>query len=274
MRNSQGLLARNLPRPTPCAPRIIFDQNARADLQAFIRAHSTPQSLTLRAHIVFRAADFAPPPNLKISRDLGCDHRTTGTWRRRDLDRGVAGLHEAMRPGRPSTMGSPTRVHVLSVASALPQAQDRTGTRWTLDAIVATLLDALHPEAISRSSLWRLLHDVDRKPHKRADWLKSPEEPCEAKAHTLCQRDAKALASSQHGRLVIGCDEKTGRHVLERKAPTTPAQPGRRERRDHADSRHGPRVLIHSWAVATGPMAWTIGTPRQAPDLVAPLQQA
>jgi hypothetical protein len=38
--------------PTPFAPRIILDQNARADLQALIRAHSTPQSLTLRAQIV------------------------------------------------------------------------------------------------------------------------------------------------------------------------------------------------------------------------------
>ena len=54
------------------------------------------------------------------------------------------------------------------MASALPQEQDRTVTRWTLAEIVAPLLDALHTDAISRSSIWRILHDVDLKPHKSA----------------------------------------------------------------------------------------------------------
>jgi len=260
--------------PTPCAPRIILDQNARADLQAFIRAHSTPQSLTLRAQIVLRAADFAHPTNLKISRELGCDNRTTGKWRRRYRDRGFAGLHDAIRPGRPRTISSPTRVHVISVASALPQDQDRTVTRWTLDEIVATLLDALHTDAISRSSIWRILQDVDLKPHKSAYWLHSHDEPFDAKAQTICPLYATALESYQQGRLVICCDEKTGRQVLERKAPTKPAQPGRRERREHEYIRHGTRVLINSLAVATGQMAWTIGTTRKATDFVAHLKQA
>jgi transposase len=260
--------------PTPCAPRIILDQNARADLQALIRAHSTPQSLTLRAQIVLRAADFANPTNLKISRDLGCDNRTTGKWRRRYLDRGLAGLQDAIRPGRPRTIGSPTRVQVISVASALPQDQDRTVTRWTLDEIVATLLDALHTDAISRSSIWRILHDVDLKPHKSAYWLNGHDEQFDAKAQTICQLYAKAIESYQQGRLVICCDEKTGMQVLERKAPTKPAQPGRRERREHEYIRHGTRVLINSLAVATGQIAWTIGTTRKATDFVAHLQQA
>src|SRR2546427_3890648 len=37
----------------------------------------------------------------------------------------------------------------------------------------------------------------------------------------------------------------------ERKAPTKPAQPGRRERREHEYIRHGTRVLINALAVAT-----------------------
>jgi hypothetical protein len=160
------------------------------------------------------------------------------------------------------------------VASALPQEQDRTVTRWTLEEIVATLLDALHTASISRSSLWRILQDVDLKPHKSAYWLNSHDEDFDAKAHTICQLYAKALDYSSQGRLVICCDEKTGRQVLERKAPTKPAQPGRRERREHEDIRHGTRVLINSLAVATGQIAWTIGRTRMATDFVAHLQQA
>ena len=136
------------------------------------------------------------------------------------------------------------------------------------------MLDALHTAAISRSSLWRILPDVDRKPHKSAYWLNSHEADCDAKAHTICQLYAKALDYSSQGRLVICGDETTGMHVLERTAPTNPAQPGRRERRAHESIRHGTRVLITSLAVATGQMAWTIGRTRTATDFVAHLQQA
>jgi DDE superfamily endonuclease len=171
-------------------------------------------------------------------------------------------------------IASSTRVQVISVASALPQDQERTVTRWTLEEIVATLLDALHTETISRASIWRILHDVDLKPHKSAYWLKSHDEDCDAKAHTICQLYAKAIEFYKHGRLVICCDEKTGMQVLERNTPTTPAQPGRRERREHEDIRHGTRGLINSLAVAPGHIAWTIGTTRKATDVVAHLQRA
>lgn len=261
--------------PTPIAPPIILSQNARTDLQAIMRAHSTPQSLALRARIVLRAAEVDRPTNLHIGHALGCSNLTVGKWRQRYLALGVPGLQDAPRSGRPRTIASPTRVQVISVASTLPQDQDRTVTQWTLDAIVATCLDALHTDALSRSSIWRILHDVDLKPHKRAYWLNSHDEDFDAKAHTICQLYAKALDAYRQGRLVLCCDEKTGMQVLARKAPTKPAQPGgRRARRAHEYIRPGTRVLINSLAVATGQIAWTIGGTRTATDFVAHLQQA
>jgi putative transposase len=83
-----------------------------------------------------------------------------------------------------------------------------------------------------------------------------------------------ALEAYAQGRLVICCDEKSGMQVLERKAPTKPAQAGRRERREHEYIRHGTRVLINSLAVATGQIAWTLGATRKAPDFVVHLKRA
>lgn len=259
--------------PTPIAPPLILSQNARTDLQAVARAHSTPQSLALRARLILRAAALDRPTTRKIGDELGCSNLTVGKWRWRYLHLGLPGLQDAIRSGRPRTIAAPTRVQVIAIASALPQEQDRTVTRWTLDAIVATLLDALHTDAIRRASIWRILHDAALKPHKRAYWLNSHDEAFDAKAPTICQRYAKALAYYSQGRLVLCCDEKTGRHVLERTAPTKPAPPGRRERRAHEYIRHGTRVLIHSLAVATGQMASTIARTRTATDVVAHLQQ-
>ncbi|MGA8106030.1 MAG: IS630 family transposase [Nitrososphaeraceae archaeon] len=272
MINIAGLLARSSPMPMPFAPRIILSQNARTDLQALARAHSTPQSLSLRARIVLKAADIDTPTNLQIGRDLGCTNRTVGKWRRRFVALGLSGLQDAARAGRPRTIVSSTRVQVISVASALPTEQDRPVTRWTLAEIVATVLDALHTHTLSRSSVWRILHDIDLKPHKSAYWLNSHDAHFDAKAHTICQLYLKALEAYQQGRLVICCDEKTGMQVLERKAPTKPAQPGRRERREHAYIRRGTRVLINSLAVATGHIAWTLGATRKTADFGAHLQ--
>ena len=75
------------------------------------------------------------------------------------------------------------------------------------------------------------------------------------------------MTAYQQGHWIICCDEKTGMQVLERKAPTKPAQPGRRERREHEYIRHGTRVLINSLAVATGHIAWTLGATRKTADL-------
>ena len=260
--------------PAPIAPRISLPQNARSDLQALIRAHCTPQSLALRARIILRAADLDRPSNLKISRELGCDNRTAGKWRRRYLTLGLSGLQDAIRSGRPQAIASPTRVQVISVASTLPHHQDRTVTRWTLDEMVTTLLETLGTQSMSRSSIWRILQDVDLKPHKSECWLNSHDADFDAKAQRICQLYVEALEAYEQGRLVICCDEKTGMQVLERKAPTKPAQAGRRERREHDYIRHGTRVLINSLAVATGQIAWTLGATRKIPDFVAHLKQA
>ena len=137
---------------------------------------------------------------------------------------------------------------------------------------MATLLGDLETDAISRSTIWRILHEVDLKPHKSASWLKSHDETCVSKAEAICQLYIQALRAYQQGRLVLCGDEKTGRPVLERTAPTKPAQPGKRERREYESMRHGPRVLINSLVVATGQIAWTLGATRKSPDFVAPLK--
>jgi len=211
--------------------------------------------------MILRAAAVAQPTNLQIGREWGCANLTGGQWRRRYLGMGFAGVQDARRTGRPRALAPPTRVQVLSVASTVPHDHERPVTRWTLNERVATLLEALAPDSISRSSLWRILHDVDLKPHKSAYGLNSHAEDCDAKAQPIGQLYAQALEAYQQGRLVSGCDAKTGRPILERTAPTKPAQAGRRERREPEYIRHGTRVLITALAVATARWPGPSGAP-------------
>ncbi len=51
----------------------------------------------------------------------------------------------------------------------------------------------------------------------------------------------------------------TGVQALERAAPTLPMRPGRAERREFEDIRHGTLTLIASFDVATGQVTYRLG---------------
>ncbi|MBY0231496.1 MAG: helix-turn-helix domain-containing protein [Gemmataceae bacterium] len=94
--------------PTPHAPPISLSGQQRQDLLRLARAHSAPQALVRRARIVLRAADADGPANLQVAEELGCKNDTVGRWRRRFAERGLGGLLDAPRSGRPPVF-SPRR---------------------------------------------------------------------------------------------------------------------------------------------------------------------
>ena len=87
--------------PTPFAPPVVLDEAQRRNLEALVRAHSTPQALVLRARLVVRAAAADQPSNWQISIEFGCSRDTVALWRTRYLQHGLAGLQDAPRSGRP-----------------------------------------------------------------------------------------------------------------------------------------------------------------------------
>ena len=161
------------------------------------------------------------------------------------------------------------RVDAVSIATSQPADHGCHATRWSLDDIARTILKQNHAEAMSRSTIWRILEEADLKPHKTEYWLNSHDPDFEERARDICKLYVDAPQLYQQGRLVICCDEKTGMQILERKHPTKPMIPGIPERREHEYIRHGTRVLINSLAVPTGRIAWTIGQTRTSQDFVA-----
>ena len=93
--------------PDPRANPVVLSRQQRQVLLRLARASSTPQALALRARIVLRAADDDRPTNLRIAAELGCDNDTVGCWRRRFAARGLDGLHDRPRSGRPPVFSPP-----------------------------------------------------------------------------------------------------------------------------------------------------------------------
>ena len=98
--------------PVPFALPITLAHNEQARFESILRAHSTPQAWAFRCQVLLRAAAPDHPSNLPVANELQCNRHTVGRWRSRYLARGLSGLQDAPRPGRPrrfsplSTSGS------------------------------------------------------------------------------------------------------------------------------------------------------------------------
>jgi transposase len=165
------------------------------------------------------------------------------------------------------------RIDVVSIATSKPSDYGCTATRWSLDDIAATILNRAHAEAMSRSTIFRILDDADLKPHRSVYWLNSHDPEFEAKAREVCRLYVNAPGLYEQGRLVICTDEKTGMQILERKYPTKLAQPGKPERREQEYIRHGTRVLTGAFVVPTGEVVWDVAQTRTSVDLAAYLKK-
>jgi transposase len=96
--------------PRPFGSTIALDTQTRSELEALVRAGSTPQALALRCNVVLAAAEPGNPSNLDVAAGLGCDRHTAAKWRERFAAHGLAGLQDAPRSGRPRSF-SPRRGH-------------------------------------------------------------------------------------------------------------------------------------------------------------------
>jgi Winged helix-turn helix len=89
--------------PQPCSAPLSLPAEQRTQLEARVRAGSTPQALVLRCRLVLRCAGSDRASNLPIAHEFGCHRHTVGRWRERFRQEGIAGLQDAPRSGRPRT---------------------------------------------------------------------------------------------------------------------------------------------------------------------------
>jgi transposase len=78
-----------------------INQADRLQLQSMVHSRSMPYSLVRRARIVLLSGEGES--NREVARRCGVSAPAVSHWRRRYQERGLGGLHDELRPGRPRT---------------------------------------------------------------------------------------------------------------------------------------------------------------------------
>ncbi|MEJ7859923.1 helix-turn-helix domain-containing protein, partial [Xanthomonas oryzae] len=84
----------------PAKP-LVVSADDRVQLESMARSQSLPAALSRRAQMILRMADGEPQTT--IAHRYGVSRPTVTLWRTRYRERGIAGLHNELKPGRPRT---------------------------------------------------------------------------------------------------------------------------------------------------------------------------
>src|SRR3954466_9292964 len=218
----------------PEADRRVLERRARDK--------GAPARVVERARIVLLAADEVP--GKQIAAMVGCAEGTVVTWRGRYAERGLAGLADLPRSGKPSPLPEGLRDRVLQLTLTEPPTA-LGATHWS-SRLLATALAAQgtpsrtppSPESGTASGCG---------PGGRRRSSSPPIRPWRARSAT-----SSGCICIRRRRRWCCVDEKPQIPSLQRTAPTLPVPPGHPEPASFDYLRHGTTTLFAALEVATG----------------------
>lgn len=209
------------------APPITLTESQSAELHRFCRAASSSTAQVLRARIILLAAKGWP--NEDIVHELSTNKMTVSKWRRRFAQRGLAGLQDAPRPGRPARLSAEQLNRVLTEVTRPPQSR----ARWSCRSM------ARHA-GLSKRRVQQLWQRNDLKPHRTRTFKLSGDPHFEAKFWDVIGLYLNPPTKA----VVLCCDEKSQCQALERTQPGLPLGQGQVWTRTHDYYRHGTLTLF------------------------------
>lgn len=216
--------------------QVALSEEERETLQRWARRPKSSQALALRCRIVLAAAEGGQSKD--IADALGCNASTVGKWRGRFAKRGLDGLHDEPRPGKPRSIsdGDIERVIVKTL-----EEQPVGATHWSTRSMAKAT--GMSQTAVSR--IWRAF---GLKPHRTETFKLSPDPLFIEKV-----RDIVGLYLNPPEAAVALCvDEKSQIQALDRTAPVLALMPGVPERRTHDYVRNGTTNLYAALDLASG----------------------
>ena len=220
----------------PPRAEVVLSESEREVLGRWARRPKSAQALALRCRIVLAAAEGQS--SRQIALRLGCNAATVGRWRGRFARRGLDGLHDEPRPGKPRQISD---ADVERVIVKTLEEQPRGATHWSTRSMAAAT--GMSQTAVSR--IWRAFA---LKPHQAETFKLSPDPQFIDKV-----RDIVGLYLNPPEAAVVLCvDEKAQIQALDRSAPMLPLMPGVPARHTHDYVRNGTTNLYAALDLASG----------------------
>jgi transposase len=246
---------------------VMLSAGERRVLKKRARGGKTAHRDWLRAQIVLAAARGRA--NARIAADLHVAVDTVRKWRGRFSARGLGGLTDLPRCGRPRRISALQRAAVVSLACQLPAATGVPLSRWSGPELAAEITKSGLATQISPSSVLRILAEHPIKPWQYQSWIFPRDPGFAAKASVILDLyqgyyQGRRLAP---GDRVLPVDAKPSIQARARCHPASP--PARRQpiHVEHEYDRAGAPALLAVLDVHTGtvPAAATAPTTGIAP---------
>ena len=216
---------------------VQLAEDEYATLRIWVSSGKTEHRFVNRARVILCAARGI---TLKeIATEVGLDWQTCMKWRKRFLNKGLEGLQDRPRRGRPAEITPEEKVQVMALACTDP---DDGSSHWS----ARKLADA---SGVSKSTVNRILNEASLKPHKTEYWCgKSPDPEFVEKQTSILG----LYLSPPENALVVCVDEKSQIQALDRTQPMLPLRPGKAKRFTHTYTRHGTTCLMAALLVHEG----------------------
>src|SRR3954453_18885444 len=239
---------------------IALTGEQREVLERWARRPKTSQALAFRCRVVLAACEGGSSVEIaealgcnastggewrggggggvESGEALGCNASTVGKWRVRFAERGIDGLHDEPRPGKPRSI---TDEDVERVIVKTLEQQPANATHGSTRSMAAAT-------GMSQSAVSRIWRAFALKPQQTEAFKLSPDPQFIDKV-----RDIVGLYLNPPEAAVVLCvDEKAQIQALERSAPVLPLMPGVPARQSHDYVRNGTTNLYAALDVASG----------------------
>ena len=238
------------------AAALVLREGDREGLGRLVRSSTVRAGLAQRARIVLLAADGEP--NVVIAEKVGVSRPTVIDWRNRYGAKGIVGLEDDPRSGRPREVD-----YGKVVSTTLAPPPKKYGvTHWSSRLLGRHL-------GVSNGTIAAIWRQAGVQPWRAETFKFSTDPQLVAKVTDVV---GLYLAPPENA-IVLCVDEKSQIQALDRTAPMLPMQPGLPERRTHDYVRHGTTTLFAALEIATGQVTAAVKPRHRHQEFLAFLKQ-
>lgn len=215
---------------------IVVTAESRAELERLVRASSAPSGVSRRARAVLLMA--VGTSGVEVAEKTGYTVVQVSRLRRRFAEKGVEGLYDRQRSGRPPTITARKTAQIVARTLKTPKPGL---SHWTT-RVMAREVD------VSHSTVHRIWHAHDLQPHRVQTFKFTTDPDAEDKIHDV----VGLYLNPPNNAVVLSVDEKTQIQALSRTQPLLPLRPGLPARQTHDYRRNGVISLYAALETASG----------------------